>query len=70
VDLQTVAEEVTDVGTETMAATCPYCSQPIRVGQDAQNITKRQYAHTACAFAVDGAFWFLLLDMWEGGTLQ
>lgn len=39
---------------------CVYCLQFIDKDDDAQRIDKRQYAHTACAFAADQAFWAAL----------
>lgn len=40
---------------------CCYCSQLISTDDDAQRVSKREYAHTSCAFAVNDAF-FAALD--------
>jgi hypothetical protein len=40
---------------------CCYCSQLLNEDDDAQRIDKNEYAHTACAFAADEAF-FAALD--------
>lgn len=43
------------------ALICVYCEQLIRADDDAQRISKREVAHTTCAFAVNNAF-FASLD--------
>lgn len=40
---------------------CIYCSQLISADGDQQKVSKREYAHTSCAFAADEAF-FAALD--------
>jgi hypothetical protein len=34
---------------------CVYCSQLLDVDDDAQRISRREVAHTVCAFAADAA---------------
>lgn len=43
---------------------CCYCLQLITADDDAQRVSKREVAHTQCAFAADEAF-FALLDAEE-----
>lgn len=40
---------------------CVYCLQPIDDGDDAQRISKREVAHTQCAFVVSDSL-FAALD--------
>jgi hypothetical protein len=40
---------------------CVYCSQLLDVDDDAQRVSKREVAHTVCAFAADEAL-FAALD--------
>jgi hypothetical protein len=40
---------------------CCYCSQLLDVDDDAQRVSKREVAHTRCAFAADEAL-FAALD--------
>lgn len=37
---------------------CIYCNAIINADDDAQHVSKREVAHTACAFAVNDAFFF------------
>jgi hypothetical protein len=40
------------------ARRCCYCLQIIAADEDAQKVSKREAAHTTCAFAVNDAFFF------------
>jgi hypothetical protein len=40
------------------ALRCLYCSRAITAADDTQRVSKREVAHTACAFAVNDAFFF------------
>lgn len=48
---------------------CVYCSQFITADDDAQRVSKREVAHTACAFAVNDAF-FAALDAEEARNIE
>ena len=41
---------------------CIYCLQFITADDDEQKVSKREVAHTACAFAVNDAFFFFAFD--------
>lgn len=42
---------------DSEALRCVYCVQLTTANDDAQKVSKREVAHTACAWAVDEAFW-------------
>jgi hypothetical protein len=50
---------------DSNALRCIYCLQLIAADDDAQKVSTREVAHTACAFAVDAAGW-ATLDAEEG----
>jgi hypothetical protein len=39
-----------------------YCNALITADDDAQRVSKREVAHTACAFAANDAFFFFAFD--------
>jgi len=41
---------------------CVYCNAVITADEDAQKVSKYEAAHTACAFAVNDAFFFFAFD--------
>ena len=41
---------------------CVYCLQVVSPNDDAQKVSKREVAHTACAFAVNDAFFFFAFN--------
>ena len=41
---------------------CVYCNTIISADDDAQKVSKREVAHTTCAFAVNDAFFFFTFD--------
>lgn len=43
---------------DSEARRCVYCLQIINADDDTQRVEKRTFAHTACAFAVNDAFFF------------
>ena len=50
------------MSTNDDALRCAYCSQLITADDDAQKVSKREVAHTQCAFAVSDAFFFFAFD--------
>ena len=44
-----------------MSLSCVYCQKVIAANEDAQRVSRKEAAHTAYAWAVDGAF-FVALD--------
>jgi len=46
---------------ESDAPLCCYCSQLINFNDDSQRVSKREVAHTSCAFRVNDEF-FAALD--------
>ena len=42
---------------------CVYCLHLITADDDAQKVSKREVAHTTCAFAVNDAFFFFTFDV-------
>ena len=44
---------------------CCYCLQVVTADDDAQRVSKHEYAHTVCAFAVNDAFFFFMFDSQE-----
>jgi len=42
---------------------CVYCLQRITVDDDAQRVSKSEFAHTHCAFAVNDAFFSKVDDV-------
>jgi hypothetical protein len=46
---------------DSEALCCVYCSRLISINDDAQRVSKREYAHASCAFRVNDEF-FLALD--------
>jgi hypothetical protein len=54
-------KELNALGFASRQLRCVYCSHLISIDDDAQHVSKREYAHTACAFRVNDEF-FAALD--------
>lgn len=45
------------------ALSCAYCGQLITADDDAHRVSRREPAHTECAFAASDAFFFFAFDV-------